>query len=87
MVTGVGIIIFEYLYGMDFSLLGFLVCATVLGLGEVTIALVIALFEIQFSYVSLLVFKGPIVAAVSMALPVKTSAVVYCGASTYHDRI
>jgi len=33
MVTGVGIIIFEYLYGMDFSLLGFLVCATVLGLG------------------------------------------------------
>lgn len=32
-VTGVGIIIFEYIYGMDFSLLGFLVCATVLGLG------------------------------------------------------
>lgn len=32
-VTGSGIIILEFLYGMDFSLLGFLICASVLGLG------------------------------------------------------
>jgi hypothetical protein len=32
-VTAVGIIIFEYIYGMDFSFFGFIVCATVLGLG------------------------------------------------------
>lgn len=30
---GLGIIILEFLYGMDFSLLGFVVCAFVLGLG------------------------------------------------------
>jgi hypothetical protein len=34
LVTGVGIILFEYIYGMDFSFLGFIICATVLGLGE-----------------------------------------------------
>ncbi|KAG0595927.1 hypothetical protein M758_UG210200 [Ceratodon purpureus] len=33
LVTGVGIILFEFIYGMDFSFLGFIVCATVLGLG------------------------------------------------------
>lgn len=35
-VTVVGIIIFEYIYGMDFSFLGFIVCATVLGLGKIS---------------------------------------------------
>lgn len=40
-VTAVGIIIFEYIYGMDFSFFGFIVCATVLGLGDDTTILII----------------------------------------------
>lgn len=36
LVTAAGIIILELLYGMDFSLLGFTLCTSVLGLGEVS---------------------------------------------------
>lgn len=38
LVTGGGIIVLELLYGKDFSLLGFIICVSVLGLGEFSAA-------------------------------------------------